>query len=69
MTFHTYRLVTATIFLLMAAVHLARAVLGWGLVVDDITIPVWASWVAVVVMSALSWAGFSSTRAGGFDPR
>ena len=52
----------AAIFLLVALVQLMRAALGWSLSINGYEIPVWASWIAFVIASALSLLGF---RAGG----
>jgi len=48
----------AAIFMLVALVEVTRAVLGWPLSIDGYDIPVWASWIAFVIASGLSFLGF-----------
>ena len=44
-------------FVLLAAVQLTRTVLGWPVQIDGVTVPVWVSGVAfVVVFSFALWA-------------
>ena len=52
-----YLVVSAAIFGLIAVIHFARAIKGWGLVFGPLTIPIWESWTAFIVMTALClWA-------------
>lgn len=55
----SYLVLTAVIFLVIALLHLARAVVGWGVIVENQTIPVWVSWVGFVVAGILSIWGFA----------
>jgi len=58
MSQHIFLLVAAAVFLLIALGHVARLVLGTSVVVHDIPIPMWASWLAVVFMGFLAYQGF-----------
>ena len=62
----TYNLVTATIFAVVAMVHLLRIILGWHAEIGGIDMPSWVSWIALVVAGALAWIGFrqNTARAG-----
>jgi hypothetical protein len=62
MTHRTYSLLTGVIFLLIAALHCARAVLGWSAVVNGINIPMWMSWIAMFFFAFLSFIGFWLSR-------
>ncbi len=53
----TYLVVSATVFGLVAVIHLVRALSGWAFVVGSVTIPVFASWIGFILSAALSvWA-------------
>jgi hypothetical protein len=58
MTAKSFCGLTAAIFMLVALVQLTRAVLGWSLAINGYEIPVWASWIAFVIASGLSFLGF-----------
>ena len=54
-----YFLVAASIFSLVCLLHLARIVFGWSLVIGNWSVPMWLSWVGLVVAGALAYFGFS----------
>lgn len=54
----TYNAVTAVLFLVMAALHLLRLVFGWAAQIGGVSMPMWASWLALLVTAALAWFGF-----------
>jgi drug/metabolite transporter (DMT)-like permease len=57
-------LVTAVIFSLVALLHLVRIIFGWSAVIGGWSVPMWLSWVALIVTGALAYFGFSlATRA------
>jgi hypothetical protein len=58
MSQRTFSLIAGVIFLLIAVGHLLRIVSGAEFVVQGVTIPVWASVIAMIVMGYLSFAGF-----------
>ena len=51
-------LIAGLVFLIVAVVHGARLVFGWTLFVGDLNIPLWLSWLGVVVAAYLSYASF-----------
>ncbi len=57
MSHSTYMKVTGVIFLIIAVVHLYRAIYGLPVVIGEFSVPVAASWVAVVVAGFLSYRG------------
>jgi uncharacterized membrane protein YhaH (DUF805 family) len=59
---NTYLAVTATLFLVMAIVHLLRIILGWHVEIGGLIIPFWVSWLAVLVAGALAYFGFREKR-------
>jgi len=62
MNHKTYFKVTSLIFLIIAVLHLLRAVYGWEAVINGYTIPVWASWVAVLVAGFLAFRGYQMSK-------
>jgi hypothetical protein len=55
-------LVSAAIFSLVALLHLARVVFGWSAVIGGWSVPMWLSWIALIVAGALAYFGFSLAR-------
>jgi hypothetical protein len=62
MSRRAYLLVSAAIFSLVALLHLARVVFGWSAVIGGWSVPMWLSWVALIVAGALAYFGFSLSR-------
>jgi uncharacterized protein YacL len=54
-----YLLVTAVIFSLIALLHLVRIIIGWSVMLASWSVPMWLSWVALIVTGALAYFGFS----------
>ena len=53
---------TTMVFVAVALVHSLRVVLGWELVLGDVFIPLWVSWVAVAITSFLAYTGVRLNR-------
>ena len=53
-----YNTITAVVFLIVAVLHLLRIILGWPARIGGLDIPLWASWLALVVAGALAYFGF-----------
>ena len=49
-------------FGLIALLHLLRSIFGWQASIDDFNVPVWLSYVAVVVAGYLSWLMYSASK-------
>ena len=62
MSRRAYLLVSAAIFCLVALLHLGRIVFGWSAVIGGWNIPMWLSWVGLIVAGALAYFGFSLAR-------
>ena len=63
MTAKNYALLAALIFTIIAALQLVRAIGGWPINVGTtFSVPVWASWIACIVMAGLAWLGFRASR-------
>jgi hypothetical protein len=55
----TFVLIAGVIFAIVALVHLLRILLGWPIVIDNWTVPMWLSWIALVIAGGLSYFGLS----------
>ena len=58
----TFLKVTSAIFGLIALLHLARVVWGWPAEIGGWTVPMWLSWVALLVGWYLSYWGFKLSK-------
>ena len=57
-----FSLIVGIVFLLIALSHFVRVVFGVSLVVQDFSVPMWASAVAVIIAAYLSYEGFHFSR-------
>ena len=53
--------VTATLFLVVAIMHLLRIIFGWQVEIGGLSIPFWVSWLGVLVAGALAYLGFTQS--------
>lgn len=56
---NTYLWLSALIFLIVAVVHLVRAIAGWPIMVGGTSLPVFGSWIAFIIAGLMSWFGFN----------
>jgi hypothetical protein len=57
----TFTLLAGVVFAIVALLHLLRIYMAWPVVIGDWTVPMWVSWIALVVAAALSYFGLSPT--------
>ena len=62
MDLRTFSVTAGMIFALMALVHLVRIYLGWSIVIDSWSIPIWMSWIGFVVAGGLAYLGLRAVR-------
>ncbi len=53
---------SSVIFLVVGLVHLARVLSGWDVTIGTFDVPMWASWVGLVVAFVLSYSGFKQSK-------
>jgi uncharacterized membrane protein len=53
-----YFLVTAVVFAVIGLVHLVRIVLEWDAAIGGWSVPMWPSWLALVVSTVFAYYGF-----------
>jgi hypothetical protein len=58
----TFFLITATLFSLIALLHALRLLRGWQVTIGDMMIPLWVSWVGLIVAGYLTYEGFKLSR-------
>jgi hypothetical protein len=63
MTQRSYSLVSAILFFLVALLHAAGLLRGWHLSIGDMVVPMWASWIGLVIAAFLAYEGFTVSRA------
>jgi len=59
---NAYFFLTAIIFSVVGFVHLVRIVLEWDAAIGGWSVPMWVSWLALVVSAALAYFGFGHAR-------
>jgi hypothetical protein len=62
MTQRTFSLVTAMLFLLIALLHAVRLLRGWQITIEGAVVPLWVSWIGLVITAYLAWQGFRLAR-------
>jgi threonine/homoserine/homoserine lactone efflux protein len=58
----TFSLVAGVVFLLVALGHALRVAFGASVVIQNTPIPMWVSWVALIVAGYLAYQGFRLSR-------
>ena len=53
----TFSLVAGVIFAVVALFHLVRIFMEWTVIIGDWSIPMWVSWIALVVAGGLALLG------------
>ena len=55
----TFTIIAGAIFAAVALLHLLRIFFGWPAVLGGWTVPMWVSWIGLVVAGGLSYFGLS----------
>lgn len=58
-----YYKITATVFAVIAVLHAIRVLNGWEATISGFEVPLWMSYVAVLVAGYLSYRGFTTKKA------
>ena len=58
----SFSLVAGLVFLLVAVMHALRLALGWHVTFGGWTLPMWVSWVALVITGFLAYQGLRLSR-------
>ena len=57
MTPKTYALVTGGLFSIVALVHLLRLAQGWDITIAGWLVPMWVSWIGLIIPGILAFFG------------
>jgi hypothetical protein len=57
MTHKTFALLSGIIFIIVAVVHLFRLVQGWDITIAGWLVPMWVSWVGLIIPGILGYFG------------
>ncbi len=60
----TFSMVAGAIFAIVALLHLLRIFMGWPVSIGSWMVPMWLSWIALVVAGGLSYFGLSLAARG-----
>ena len=58
----TYALVTSVLFFLIAILHALRLLRAWQVTIGDVVVPLWVSWIGLVIAVYLGSQGFRLAR-------
>jgi hypothetical protein len=62
MTQRTFSLITATLFSVIALLHAVRILRGWQVTIGGGVVPIWVSWIGLVIAAYLAYQGFRLAR-------
>lgn len=62
MTQRTFSLATAVLFLVIALLHAVRLLRGWQVTIEGAVVPLWVSWIGLVIAAYLAYQGFRLAR-------
>jgi hypothetical protein len=55
----TFTIIAGAIFGVVALFHVLRILFGWPAVVGGWTVPMWLSWIGLIVTGGLSYSGIN----------
>ena len=58
-----FSLVAGVIFAAVTLLHICRVALGWQVVIGEHSVPMWFSWIAIIVVGGLSYTALRLARA------
>jgi hypothetical protein len=58
----TFVLLAGVVFAIVALAHLLRIFMEWPIVIDTWTVPMWLSWIALVIAGGLGFFGLRLSR-------
>jgi len=53
----TFNIIAIVVFILIVIIHLIRAIFNWNDQIGEVVMPLWASWVTVVVFAYFVYKG------------
>jgi hypothetical protein len=62
MTQRSFFLITSILFFLIALLHALRLLQGWQVTIEGAVVPLWVSWIGLVIAVYLANQGFRLAR-------
>ena len=58
----TFTLTTGIVFSIIAVLHVLRLLLGWEAVIGGWDVPLWVSWIALLLSGYLAYSAFKLSK-------
>ena len=55
----TFSIAAGVIFAVVALFHLVRMYMGWPVMIGDWSVPMWLSWIGLIIAGGLAFFGMS----------
>ena len=55
----TFSIAAGVIFAVVALFHLVRIYMGWPVMIGDWSVPMWLSWIGLIIAGGLAFFGMS----------
>jgi hypothetical protein len=62
MNMKTFAVTAALVFFIITILHVLRLILGWQAMIGGWDVPLWISWLAVVLFGYLGYTAFKLSR-------
>ena len=62
MSAKNFFIISGAVFAVIAVLHLARSLMGWEMVMNGAVMPMWLSWVGVLVFGYLAYYALSARK-------
>ncbi len=62
MTQRAFSLSTGVLFSLIALLHAVRLLRGWHVTVEEVSVPIWLSWIGLAIAAYLAYEGLRLGR-------
>ncbi len=53
----TFSIIAGVLFSIFALLHIVRLIMGWNVMIENLTTPMGVSWIALVVFAYLGYSG------------
>jgi hypothetical protein len=55
----TFSIAAGVVFAVVALFHLVRIYMGWSVIIGDWSVPMWMSWLGLIIAGGLAFFGLS----------
>jgi hypothetical protein len=60
-----FSIAAGVIFAVVALFHLVRIYMGWPVIIGDWSVPMWVSWIGLIIAGGLAFFGLSLAASDG----